>query len=45
MKLFGETFKILLEKGVAVTARVVPHGTHSEASWEREIPYFLKTIL
>lgn len=44
MKLFGETFKILCEKGVAVTARIVPGGTHSEASWEREIPYFLKTL-
>lgn len=42
--LFGETFKILCEKGVAVTARIVPGGTHSEASWEREIPYFLKTL-
>lgn len=44
MKLFGETFKILLDKGVAVTARIVPGGTHSEASWEREIPYFLKVL-
>lgn len=43
-RLFGETFKILCEKGVAVTARIVPDGTHSEASWEREIPYFLKTL-
>ncbi len=43
-ELFGETFKILCGKGVAVTARVVPGGTHSEASWEREIPYFLSTL-
>ena len=43
-KLFGETFEILCEKGVAVTARIVPGGTHSEASWEREIPYFLKVL-
>ncbi|MDE7083617.1 MAG: alpha/beta hydrolase [Clostridia bacterium] len=43
-ELFGETFKILCEKGVAVTARIVPGGAHSEASWEREIPYFLKTL-
>ncbi|MCM1438865.1 MAG: alpha/beta hydrolase-fold protein [Roseburia sp.] len=42
--LFGETFKILCDKGVSVTARIVPGGTHSEASWEREIPYFLKTL-
>lgn len=43
-ELFGEVFKILCEKGVAVTARVVPGGTHSEASWEKEIPFFIKTI-
>lgn len=43
-ELFGETFKILCLKGVAVTARLVPDGTHSEASWEKEIPYFLKTL-
>lgn len=43
-ELFGETFKILCAKGVAVTARIVPDGTHCEASWEREIPYFLKTL-
>ncbi len=42
--LFGETFKILCEKGVAVTARIVPGGTHCEACWEREIPYVLKTF-
>ena len=42
--LFSETFKILCEKGVAVTARIVPGGTHCEASWEKEIPYFLKTL-
>ncbi|MDE6557875.1 MAG: alpha/beta hydrolase [Clostridia bacterium] len=44
-KLFGETYKILCEKGVAVTARIVPGGTHSEASWEKEIPFFMQTIL
>lgn len=44
MKLFGETVKILIEKGVAVTSRIVPGGTHSEASWEREIPYFMSVL-
>ncbi len=43
-KLFGEVYKILCEKGVAVTARIVPDGTHSEASWEREIPFFMMTL-
>ncbi|MCM1546025.1 MAG: alpha/beta hydrolase-fold protein [Clostridiales bacterium] len=44
-ELFGETFRILCAKGVAVTARIVLGGTHCEASWEKEIPYFLRTLL
>ncbi|MDE6373598.1 MAG: alpha/beta hydrolase [Clostridia bacterium] len=43
--LFGETFKILCAKGVAVTARIVEGGTHCEASWEKEIPYFMQVLL
>lgn len=43
-ELFGETFKLLCEKGVAVTARVVAGGTHCEASWEKEIPYFMAVL-
>lgn len=41
---FGEAVKLLLGKGVAVTARVVPGGEHNEASWEREIPYFMAVL-
>lgn len=44
-RLFGEVFKILCDKGVNVTARVVCGGTHSEASWEKEIPYFIPVLL
>ena len=42
--LFGEVFKTLVQKGVAVTARVVQGGTHSEAAWEKEIPYFMPVL-
>lgn len=38
---FSKAFQTLSEKGVAVTARIVAGGTHSEASWEKEIPFFL----
>lgn len=44
-ELFGKVFALLCEKGVNVTARVVPGGTHSEASWQREIPYFIPLLL
>ncbi len=35
----------LMERGVHVTSRVIPGGTHCEASWERQIPFFLPTLM
>ncbi len=35
----------LLERGVWLDARIVPWGDHCEASWERQIPFFLSTLL
>lgn len=32
-------------KGVNLTSRIVPGGTHSEDSWEKQIPYFINTLL
>lgn len=42
--LFGRVFECLCEKGVAVTARVVAGGTHSEESWGKEIPFFFAVL-
>ncbi len=36
---------LLAERGVRVTARIVPDGRHCEASWEKQIPFFLPTLL
>ena len=41
---FTKAFEVLTNKGVMVTARIVPNGTHSEASWEKEIPFFLPVL-
>ncbi len=35
---------LLLQKGALLTSRIVPGGTHSEESWEREIPYFISVL-
>lgn len=35
---------ILLKKRVNVTTRIVPNGTHSEASWEKQIPIFTECL-
>ncbi|MCD8078361.1 MAG: alpha/beta hydrolase [Lachnospiraceae bacterium] len=36
--------RTLLEKDVAACMRIVPGGTHSEASWERQVPIFLRHL-
>ena len=35
----------LIERRVLLTSRIVPHGEHSEASWSRQIPFFINTLL
>ena len=34
----------LLDKKIAITSRIVPGGDHSEASWEKQIPFFMDTL-
>ena len=34
----------LLEKGVQLSFRIVPGGTHCEASWEKQIPIFMRCL-
>ncbi len=38
------TVQLLLAKRVDLTFRVVPGGTHSEASWEQQIPIFMQCL-
>ena len=33
------------EKGVLLDSRIVPYGDHSEASWEKQVPFFMNTLL
>ncbi|MGM9619272.1 MAG: alpha/beta hydrolase [Oscillospiraceae bacterium] len=42
---FSRTAKLLLDRGVLLDCRIVPGGKHCEASWERQIPFFLNTLL
>lgn len=37
--------RILLQKQVLLTARIVPDGEHCEASWEKQNPFFISTLL
>ena len=42
---FSKVASRLLERGVMLDCRIVPGGNHNEASWERQIPFFLNTLL
>lgn len=42
---FGEIASLLMGRGVALDCRIVPGGTHCEANWERQIPFFMNTLL
>ena len=35
----------LLAHRILLTSRIIPGGDHNEASWERQIPFFMNTIL
>ena len=35
----------LLNRDIHLTTRIIPGGTHCEASWEQQIPFFMSTLL
>jgi len=41
---FARAAGLLMDKGALVTARIVPNGDHNEASWEKQIPFFLDAL-
>ena len=42
---YSEVAEMLLSRKIHVTSRIVPGGDHSEASWERQIPFFMGVLL
>lgn len=45
MRAFGSMSNRLLKKNIMLTGRIVPDGTHCEAAWEKQIPFFMNTLL
>src|SRR5699024_7527358 len=41
---FGSFGTKVMNRGVHLTQRIVPGGTHSEASWERQLPFVMETL-
>ncbi len=44
-RIFGECTSLLMQKGVLLDSRIVPGGNHSEASWEKQLRFFMQTLL
>lgn len=44
-RIYGDITSQLIQKGVLLNSRIVPGGDHSEASWEKQLAFFMKTLL
>ena len=44
VNIFAQGTGLLVRKGVLVTSRIVPDGNHNEASWEKQLPFFINTL-
>lgn len=42
---FAQTAALLISRGIKTDIRVVPEGTHTEESWERQLPFFMNTLM
>jgi len=42
---FMRTASLLAEKQIRLTSRIVPGGTHCEASWEKQLPFLIRTLM
>lgn len=42
---FEKVASLLLRRRVMLDCRIVPGGNHCEASWEKQIPFFMHTLL
>jgi len=41
---FGQIAMAVLSRHIFLNCRVIPGGTHSEGSWERQLPFFMNTL-
>lgn len=45
LQAFSSMSEHLLRRGLPVMSRIVPGGTHSEGSWEHQLPFFFNALL
>ena len=44
-RIYGDITSMLIQKGVLLESRIVPGGDHSEASWEKQLGFVMRTLL
>ena len=42
---FAQMCSRVMTRGIHLTSRLVPGGTHSEASWEKQLPFVFHTLM
>ena len=42
---FADMCSKVMIRGIHLTARLVPGGTHCEASWEKQLPFMIHTLM
>lgn len=42
--IYADVTAMLIKKGIFLDSRIIPDGTHTEASWERQVPFFMETL-
>ncbi|MGI6608425.1 MAG: alpha/beta hydrolase [Erysipelotrichaceae bacterium] len=43
--MFCKINTMLIEKGVNVTSRIIENGLHNEATWEKQLPFAMATLM
>jgi hypothetical protein len=41
---FADVSAALIRKKVMLESRVIPDGEHNEASWEKQVPFFMDAL-
>lgn len=44
-KTYGTIVNQLHKKHILLSSRMIPHGVHSEASWEKQLPFAIGTLM
>ena len=44
-KIFGKVTELLITGKIMAECRIVPGGNHCETTWEKQIPFFIQTLM